>query len=275
MRTSLRQKPPRVGVIGFGAIAGRLVEELSRLPAVAEIAAVLVRPARVEETASQLSPSVAVVSAVHELEPLGLDLVVECAGQQSVVELGAKVLTTVSDLAVIATGALVDDAFRETLLGAARDAGRRVIVPAGAIAGIDGLNALRLGGLDHVRYISTKPPRAWLGSPAEDVHDLARLFRPTIIFEGPAREAARLYPKNANLAATVALAGIGLDRTEVVLIADPAATGNTGRIEADGRHGRLRVEMAGPAAAGNAKTSSITSYSILHAIENLDRAMVL
>lgn len=222
-----------------------------------------------------MPPGIAVVSKVDELIPFGLDLVAECADQAAVVEHGPAILRSVADLAVIATGALVDDVFRDTLAATARAAGRRVVLPAGAIAGIDGLNALRLGGLDRMRYTSAKPPLAWLGTPAEAAFDLGRLAERTVIFEGTAREAARLYPRNANLAATVALAGLGLDRTEIVLVADPAIHGNSGRIEAEGRHGRIEAETTGPGDPGNPKTSTITAFSILHAIENLGRAIVL
>jgi aspartate dehydrogenase len=87
--------------------------------------------------------------------------------------------------------------------------------------------------------------------------------------------AARLFPKNANLAATVSLAGIGFDRTMIKLIADPAATGNTGVIEAVGAAGTLAVEAAGPAMSDNPKTSESTAYSMLHAIDNRSATLVI
>ena len=158
---------------------------------------------------------------------------------------------------------------------AAERSGARLHLPAGAIAGIDGLAALRLGGLATVTYSSTKPPEAWRGTPAEEVIDLASLREPTVFFTGTAREAARRYPRNANLAATVALAGIGFDRTQIHLIADPRATGNAGRIEAEGRDGKLDVTFAGRAAAGNPKTSASTALSLARTLLNANRAIVI
>jgi aspartate dehydrogenase len=126
-----------------------------------------------------------------------------------------------------------------------------------------------------VSYTSAKPPDAWRGTPAERRFDLGRLDGPTVIFKGTAREAARLYPKNANLAATVALAGRGLDETVIVLVADPGLKENVGRIEAEGTFGRLSLECRGPQAPDNPKTSAVTAFSIVHAIENQARTLVI
>ena len=97
--------------------------------------------------------------------------------------------------------------------------------------------------------------------------DLDALREPVVFFDGSAREAALAYPKNANLAATVALAGLGLDETRVRLVADPTANGNTGRIEATSAVGTLLVENAG-AAGANPKTSASTAYSLAYALAN-------
>ena len=117
---------------------------------------------------------------------------------------GAEVLRADAgiDLMVISTGALADDETHGRLLAAARRGGSRMLLPAGAIAGIDGLVALRAGGLTGVRYTSVKPPAAWRGTLAEELVDLSTLDQPVAFFEGSARDAAQSYPKNANLAAT-------------------------------------------------------------------------
>ena len=118
-------------------------------------------------------------------------------------------------------------------------------------------------------------PVTWKGTPAEAAFNLDGLLQTTVIFTGPAGEAAQRYPKNANLAATVALAGAGFDKTEVQLIADPAAKVNRSRIEAEGALGELRVEMRGAPMPDNPKTSAVTAYSILHAIRNRDSVIVI
>ena len=256
-----------IALVGLGAI-GRTVAE--RMAADGEgaperLVAVLVRGAQADAARASLPAAVAVATTPEELLRLRPDAVAECAGQDAVRTLGPVILSAGIDFFVISSGALADDAVRDGLLSAARSGGARLLVPAGAIAGLDGLAALRLAGLTEVVYTSTKPPVAWKGTPADGRFDLDRIDDRTTIFEGPAREAARLFPKNANLAATVALAGLGLDRTLVRLVADPAAGGNAGRIEATSAAGSLRVEMAGPASA-NPKTSASTAFSLLRAL---------
>lgn len=257
-----------VGIIGLGAIGRLLVDELARA-ADATVGAALVRP---DADARADVPLVTTVEDLLATEPA---IVLEAAGQGAVREHGAAVLDAGADLMVISTGALVDEALHEALLAAARRGGSRMVLPAGAIAGIDGLVALRAGGLESVRYTSTKPPAAWKGTPAEQLVDLDGLGEPAVFFEGAARDAAREYPKNANLAATVALAGLGLDRTEVALVADPGARGNTGRIEAEGAAGAITVESRGPAAAGNPKTSEVTAFSMIASLESRQATIVL
>ena len=265
----------RIGLIGFGTIGRQVLQSLQRPDSAADVVAILVRPERAASLRAKLSQEFAVVSKAEDFYSLDLQLVAECAGQPAVVQYGEAVLQMGIDLMIISTGALADDALRMRLTSAAMKARARILIPAGAIGGLDALNALRLGGLSHVTYTSAKPPEAWRGTAAERNFDLGRLGGSTVIFQGTAREAARLYPKNANLAATVALAGRGLDETQIVLVADPGLKENIGKIEATGTFGSLTLECRGPQAADNPKTSAVTAFSIVHAIENQTRTLII
>lgn len=264
----------RIGMIGCGAIGSALAELIEREGGGRQaLTTVLMKPGRPRPEA--LSAHVEVVDDLDLLLRSRPDVVFECAGHDAVRACAIPILSAGVDLVAIATGALVDDGFRAEIERAATRAGARLHLPSGAIAGIDGLAALRLGGLDEVTYTSVKPPPAWRGTPAEGMIDLAALREPTTFFVGPARAAAEAFPKNANLAATVALAGLGLDRTRVHLVADPGAVGNLGRIEARGRGGTLDVTFGGPAMLDNPKTSASTALSLARALLNAERAIII
>ncbi len=252
-----------------------VVEEIGKAGGPAVVCGVLVKPSRLTETRAVLPEGIAVLTSVVDALRLDPDIVVECAGQGAVADYGEVVLSAGCDLMIIAVGALADDALRDRLSDVAQGTGARMMLPAGAIAGIDGLAALRLGGLERVRYISSKPPVAWKGTPADGSFDLDGMVERTVIFSGPADEAAQLYPRNANIAAIVALAGIGFEKTEIDLVADPGITDNIGRIEAEGRFGRLSAELSGHAAPDNPKTSACTALSIVNAIFNRSNTIVL
>jgi aspartate dehydrogenase len=253
-------------LIGHGAIAREVIKHIGA-DEPARICAVLVRPARLAETRAALADDIEVVAALDDLRMVP-DLAAECAGHQAVAQHGAEVLRRGIDLVVISIGALADRALYAALGQAAIDGRAKLVLPAGAVAGADALAAARVGGLSLVTYTSRKPPASWRGTPAEAAHDLAALKRETVLFEGPADDAARLYPQNANVAATIALAGAGFDRTEVRLIADPAAGGNIHQVHAEGAFGEFDIELRGKPLPDNPKTSTLAAHSVVHAIRS-------
>jgi len=268
----------KISLIGFGAISRLLVMKLAEHDEnrAVLIDSILVRADRRESVESDRSHEAVVCTEVNDIIDRSPDIVVECAGQGAVAEYAEPVLSAGIDLMIISTGALVDQELRESLVDAARAAGSKIIMPSGAIAGIDGMGSLRMGGLKEVRYTSIKPPIAWKGTPAENEFDLENISEPEILYSGPASEAARLFPKNANLAATVALAGVGLEKTKVQLIADPGvAPNNVGRIEAEGLFGKMTVECRGMPAPDNPKTSAATAMSLAYSLLKDHETIVL
>ena len=189
----------------------------------------------------------------------------------AVAEHGEAVLRSGADL----PGDLDRRARRPEPAGAAqvRGAGRqgRILLPAGAIGGIDAIAAMRVAGLSGVRYRSRKPPAAWRGSPAEQVADLTSSRSAPCSTKAAPREAALLYPQNANVAAAVALAGLGFDATQVELVADPDAPGNVHEIEAEGAAGRFAIRLQGKPSRSNPKTSALAAMSVARALLNSTR----
>jgi aspartate dehydrogenase len=256
-----------VVLIGGGGIGRHVVEHLAP-DEPARITAIVERPAAIAALRPHIAAAIAIVGSIGELPGPAPDLVVECAGHAGLGEHGAAALERGLDLLVVSVGALADAALYDRLKAAAERGGAKMLLAAGAIAGVDGIAAARQGGLDYVRYTSRKPPSAWRGTPAEAKLDLARLKEPAVHYKGPADNAARLYPQNANVAATVALAGLGFARTDVTLIADPAAPGNVHRIEAGGAFGSFTIEIIGKPLEANPKTSTLAALSVLRAIRN-------
>jgi aspartate dehydrogenase len=243
----------RLGMIGFGAIGREVVSALIKLGETSSLAAVLVR-------ADREAPN-----AVHDVQALIAarpQVVLECAGHSAVKEFAAPLLRAGIDVIVSSIGALADDQVRAELLDAEQGGGR-ALLPAGAIAGLDGLLAARLAGLDEVTYTSFKPPHAWRGTAAEQVLNLDHSEMEREFFAGTAREAALAYPKNVNVGVAIALVGLGMDATRVRLVSSRNVTDPLGRIEARGAFGYFRFDIFARAAADNPKTSALTAYSIL------------
>lgn len=268
-----------LGLIGYGNIGETLMTFLAAPDAPeVERVTVLVRPGRGEATRAALAGHRAEVAAVESAEALidaAPGLVVEAAGHSGVCAHVPACLEAGIDVVVVSVGALADDALAKKLEACARSGQARVILPAGAVGGIDLVSALSAAGDLSLAYRGTKPPKAWAGTPAADILDLDGLSKAATFFSGTAREAASAYPKNANVAATLALAGPGLDATRVELVADPAAPGNLHGYELASPAARVRVEIENLPSQGNVKTSVSTIYSVLREIRNRIGPMVI
>ncbi len=260
----------QVCLIGFGAI-GRAVYQRVAGDARLGITHVVVRPERVAAVQQQLAPHTTAVSAV----PLDAKLVLECAGHSALTQHVLPALARGVECAVLSVGALSEPGLPALLSDAAERGHTQMHLLSGAVGGIDAIAAAKIAGLTSVRYTGRKPPQGWRGTPAEQLVDLDLLSHQAIILEASARQAAALYPKNANVAATVSLAGLGLDATQVRLIADPTITENIHEIEANGAFGSIKVEMRGNPLPENPKTSMLTVLSALRFLHNRAGSMTL
>lgn len=262
--------PLKIGMIGFGAIGQALAQQLgsdARL-VVTQVVVPSSLMAAVQSQTTQLAPRARVLDALDFGPDQRPDLVVECAGHSAVDAHVVPALQAGIACVMASVGALHDAALLHRLESAASQGNTRLKLVTGAIGGIDALTAAHLGGLDDVTYVGRKPPLSWLDTPAEHVCDLAQLTSPQVIFRGSARQAAQDYPKNANVAATVSLAGLGLDRTQVELVADPGVTRNVHTVIARGAFGRMELTLENFPLAANPKTSALTVYSLARAVRN-------
>jgi aspartate dehydrogenase len=251
--------PLRIAVIGFGAIGSFVVEHLNAGPSI-EVSAVFSLP-RPEACA------VPVVDNIEALLATKPDLVVECAGHEGLRDFGETVIRHGTDLLVVSVGALADAALERSLRNAATDGGGRLLIPGGALGGIDALSTAREAGLDSVEYSGRKAPNAWKGTPAERMIELASVTQATTFLECDARTAALQFPQNANVVAALALAGLGFEKTKVRLIVDPAANGNNHSFVARGSFGEISTSIRSMTLPSNPKTSVLAPFSLIQTIK--------
>lgn len=253
--------------VGWGAIARRVGELLAeRHPQGVDIVAVAVRDHN--RRRDDLPAGVRLISEPSELAELDLDMVIEAAGRDAVAVWGEAALRYAARFIVSSTSAFCDDALLQRLVAVAEEAGSRIVIPSGALGDLGALAAASILPLEEVVHTIVKPPRAWHGTAAETMLDLEALEAASPFFEGSAREAADRFPQNANVAVISALSGIGLDRTRVVLVADPAASRNAHRVEASGAFGRLDLTLENQPLATNPKSSEMTALSLVRLVEN-------
>jgi aspartate dehydrogenase len=273
-----------LGLIGAGAIATTLLETLaSELPQPLDRLTVLASSPdsalKAEASLGDAGRKAAKAFAVTFDRTAFLSekpgLVVECASHQAVIAHGPAVLEAGLPLLIVSTGAMADETLHQRLLQLAAAHDTQIILSPGAMGGIDILSAGRLSGLTSVTYTGRKPPLAWKGTPAETLLDLASVTTEAVFFEGTAREAATLYPKNANVAATLALAGLGFEKTRVKLIADPEAGGNRHEVTLHSACADVTLVILGKASPLNPKTSLTTAYALAREIINRASAQAI
>lgn len=262
-----------IAIIGCGAIGEAVARFLTDHQEV-HIGAAIVEPGMEARAQEVFGDDVEVVHAIGDVST-GLNLAVDCAGHPALRQHGEAILASGLDLLSVSSGALADAGFRDKLALAAARAGSQLRLVSGAIGALDALSASDVGDLTQVIYRGRKPPQGWRGSPAEAKLDLDSLTEATAHFNGSARDAALEYPKNANVAASVALAGIGFDATQVELIADPDIERNVHEIVAEGDFGRFAFRVEGNSLPDNPRSSALTAMSVVREILNRTASIVI
>ncbi len=196
------------------------------------------------------------------------DVVVECAPAAVFAEVAQPAVSAGRIFMPISVGALLDHL---ELVELARASGARIIVPSGALLGLDAVQAAALGRVESVRMVTRKPPAALAGSPYLEQHGIRidGLRAPLKVFEGSAREGARGFPANVNVAAALGLAGIGPERTQLEIWADPTVSRNTHTIVVEAEAARFELKIENLPTAENPRTGRLVALSVLAALKRL------
>jgi len=259
----------KVGIIGCGAIGTMVAQELACSYAALELSAVYDRvPARAQSLTENLNSPAKVVATLTRLFELS-ELIVEAASSNVVEQVLRLAITHDTNVLIMSTAGVL---LHPDIIDTIREQGHpNIYLPSGALGGLDALSAARLRELEYVMLTTSKPPQALAGAPYVQEHgiDLCKLDKATLIFEGPARQAIEAFPKNINVSATLSLAGIGLDKTYVRIIADPGITRNTHHLRAKGRFGEMEATVRNVPSEGNPKTSYLAALSALAVLRRM------
>jgi len=250
----------RVAIVGLGPIGRSVAQAIDRgIMGLTLVALSAAHPDRHRGFVSELSrtPALLPIEALADVA----DLVIECAPSRLVRSIVAPFVGTGKTAVVLSAGALLE---HDDLIDLARRHGGQIVVPTGALIGLDAVTAAAVGTIHSVRMITRKPVQGLIGAPYLIEHgiELATITEPLRIFDGTARQAAKGFPANLNVAVALSLAGIGPDRTTLEIWADPAATRNIHRIEVESDSARFSMSIEN-IPSENPKTGRITALSVI------------
>jgi aspartate dehydrogenase len=265
-RIPSRARPLTVGVVGLGAIGRRVCQALDAgLPGVTLAGAT----ARSRERAEAFLKSLGAPAPFLTLDELvdASEVVVEASTQAHLQEIAPKALGAGRDLIVLSCGALLG---RSDWVALAEQHGCRILVPSGAIAGLDAVKGGAVGPITSVTMESRKAPAGWAGAPwvVQQKIDLDDIREETLIFEGPATAACPAFPANVNVLAALSMAGVGPERTTTRIFAVPGLTRNTHRIQVEGEFGSLSIEVRN-VPSENPRTGRLSYLSTIALLRDL------
>ena len=263
--TTNSQKPIRVGIAGIGAIGSAVAKALITGINGFELAAI-------SDPSPSMDCNVPNVGFTELAKTT--DLIVEALPPSIVPSLIQTALDEKTDVIAISACALLT---APELLKQIRSSSNRIIVPSGALAGIDGVSSLKQIGIKSASIASTKKPAAYDGAPfiTDNNIDLTAITEKTQLFKGTALEAAKGFPANLNVAATLSLAGIGPDRTMVEIWADPTITGNRHEITVKGEFSTIEARITNTPDPQNPKSSMLAAQSIVATLRNMSEPLVI
>jgi len=250
----------RVAVVGLGPIGSKVVKALDEgIDGLVLVAVSVQHPAKHEGFLAGLKRRPAVLP-IDGLSAVA-DIVIECAPSSLVRSIVAPFVGSGRTAIVLSAGALLEN---EDLIELARRNGGQIVVPTGALIGLDAVTAAAEGKIQSVKMVTRKPVTGLAGAPylVENNIDIESIKEPLRIFQGTAREAAKGFPANLNVAVALSLAGFGPDRTTLEIWADPALTRNVHRVEVESDSARFSMSIEN-IPSENPKTGRITALSVI------------
>jgi aspartate dehydrogenase len=277
---SAREAPLGVGLIGCGTIGSVLAHAINEGEA-GNTRLIIVYDLVLQKSrnlVSELSTKPKIAGNFAEFASCkDVRLVVEAASQDAVRQYTSKVLQAGKDLMIMSVGALVDSKLTNDIRTLADSAGRKVYIPSGAIAGLDGLKSAAIDRIDEVILTTRKPPKGLKGVSYLEQRgiNIDALGKPKTVYEGLALEACKLFPANVNVAAALSLAGIGPQKTKVRIVADPTIRRNIHEIRVKGKFGEFTVHIENVPSAKNPKTSYLAALSAVATLRKVTQHMLI
>ncbi|KXB01000.1 hypothetical protein AKJ43_03755 [candidate division MSBL1 archaeon SCGC-AAA261D19] len=263
-----------VAIIGCGAIGSILANAIDKKRAGNSDLRFLfdMNFERAKDLADKLDGPTKVAKELNEiLEDKSVDLVIEAASQEAVIQDSADVLRSGKDLMVMSVGAFSDSDLLKEVRKVAEEAGKSIYLPSGALVGLDGVKAANIEKIDEITLVTRKPPEVLSTTKyvQEQNIDLSNLDRPRTIFESSAKNAVKAFPESVNVAASLSLAGVGFEKTKVKIIADPSLTSNVHEVNVKGGVGELSTKAKNVPSPDNPKTSYLAALSAIMTLRSL------
>ena len=239
----------RVGIIGCGAIGTLIVTEIERR--IIECDELILYDRNIkkaEKLKKLLHVPVTAVKSLDEMIKLRPTVIVEAASQQAVRDYIDRILAENIELIVMSVGALLDLSIKSN----------KIHIPSGAIGGLDAISTAVLAGVNQVILTTRKNPKT-LGMDNREEK---------LVYEGTAEEAVRLFPREMNVAATLALTA-QTEKVKVKIISDPKVNRNVHEIEIKWKHGNMLLKFANDPHPENPKTSALAAWSAIKLMKEI------
>ena len=265
----------RVGIIGYGSIGKEIIAATRRneIPN-ARIVALFDKESTVFNKVDYDNGELSLFSDFDEFYNSdiysNIDIIIECASKGAIKEYGKKIIDSKKDLIVLSVGAFSDEKYLIELQNLSNLNNTKILIPTGAIAGLDSIRSVKKY-LNSLTIVTTKNPKSLIGAPyfKSSKIRIDEILKETVLFEGNAVDAIELFPANVNVAVSVALAGIGLVKTQVKIVADPTLSVNKHEIVGEGTFGKIQIVVQNIPSPSNPRTSYLASLSAIECLRGL------